>query len=231
MILALVQATFLAQAAGAPASLPPLLARYLGTHPPYRLLLVSDLARERDYIESHHLFSPLAIADLNGDGTDDVLAVLVRRDGSKTLYAVAAFHAIQGVDTPRPEWVLKETSEPVLGVTTSAARRVDVWKCYQCGSNPFYRWNGVEYQPNLRAKGESVPVYHGASGNVEVRQEASPSGKMVVTLPPCTRVQILSVFPRQGRVRFYEVSTLLGGKKVTGFVSSDEVDEMPCMGQ
>ena len=221
-----------AQAQAAPGPPPPALAQYLAGRPPYHLLTATELARERDYVESHRLFSPFAITDLNGDGVDDVLAVLVRRDGAKTVFSVAAFHATGGSAAARLIWIIKDSADPILGVASSAERRVDVMKCYQCGANPFYRWNGVEYQANLRARGERVTVYHGATGAVAVHQEASSSGRAVATLPPCTHVQIVSLFPRDaGRVRFYEVAALLGDRGVTGFVSAEEVDEMPCVGR
>jgi hypothetical protein len=222
-------AALLAQAA-APAPMPPSLSQYLLASAPYRLLTPADLVRERDYIEGHHLFSPFVVASLTGERSEDVVAVLVRRDGSKLLFAVTALHAKAG-DPPRPVWVMKDAAEPILGVTSTAKGRLDVMKCYQCGSNPFYRWNGVEYQANLRAKGESVPVYHGSTGTIELRQDGTGSGKVVASLSPCTRVQILSVFPREGRARFYEVSSFVGERKVTGFVAVDAVDEMPCAGQ
>jgi hypothetical protein len=229
VILALIQVLSLAPS---PAPLPEPLVRYLEAHPTYRLLTPADLARERDYIEGHHLFSPTASADVTGDGIEDVLAVLVRRDGAKTLYAVAAFHGARDPSASRLFWVVKETAEPILGVAASTnTRRIDILKCYQCSSNPFYRWNGTEYQWTLRARGEASPVYHGATGAAEVRAGPSSSAKVVATVPPCAQGEILSVFPKGGHVAWYEIAIVLKDKRIVGFVPVEDLDEMPCMGR
>ena len=220
----------LLQSGSAP-TLPEALARYLDAHPPYHLLGVLELAREREYILGHHVFAPFAVADVAGDGVDDVVAVLVRKDGSRNLYGVAALQGGKGSDPPSLLWIVKEGPDPILGVTSGEKGRIDVWKCYQCPSNPFFRWNGAEYQANLRGPGESIHVYHGATASVAVRQDASPSARVVASLPPCSEAHILSLAPHGGHVRFYEISAYLGDKKVQGFVAAEEVDEMPCMGR
>src|SRR6266849_4042517 len=84
---------------------------------------------------------PWSMADLDGDGSPDVAAVVVKGLGASRTFGVIAVHA----RTPGTiQWVVPIGKASITGLTTKQPpNSVMPLFCFYCDSNTYFRWSGT----------------------------------------------------------------------------------------
>ncbi len=151
-------------AAGQAPSSPPLL-RGLTTTPGVRLLNPPTDLRggyTQEELENLGVWPPWVVRDLDGNGRDDVAAVVVQAGQAGTRFGVVAIHD----RAPRRlHWVVSLGAEAINGIG-GATDVVTPLFCVECDANGWYRWNGDSYEQGLYRRGEEVVI-----GTYETIQE------------------------------------------------------------
>jgi hypothetical protein len=199
---------------------------FLAVNPAYHLLAVADV---RDVVDSvaEEYFTPFASGDLTGDGISEVAAVIVQ-SGTPIRFGVVVVHGSRTV-----HWVLRPQSDKIVSVEIQQTRRLYIKHCLECDSNSFVRWNGSSYEAALWIVGDIPATYDLQSGNrpVPLRVSPTPTGKVIGNVTECTDARIVDVLPRQANgVRWYRVEVVLNGLAIMGFLPSDVLTDISCIG-
>ena len=205
---------------------PPAIQRFLVAHPAYRLLTVADVRDVVDEVAEEY-FTPFASGDLTGDGVPEVAAVIVQR-GRSIRFGVVVVHGARSV-----HWVVRPQSDKIVSVSIQQTRRLYVEHCLECDANSFVRWNGSSYEDFLWIVGDNTATYDRRSGNrpVPMRQTPNSTSKVIGNLRECTDTKILQVLPRHANgVRWYRVEVFLNGLVIEGFLPSDVLTDISCIG-
>lgn len=205
---------------------PPPIQRLLAANPRYRLLAVVDV---RDIVDqgAEEYFTPFASGDLTGDGVPEVAAVIVQR-GTSIRFGVVVAHGSRTV-----HWVLRPQSDKIVSVAIQQTRRLYIKHCLECDANSFVRWNGSSYEEFLWIVGDNTATYDQQSGSrpVPLRQIPTSTGKVIGNLRECTDAKILQVLARHANgVRWYRVEVVLNGLVTEGFLPSEVLTDISCIG-
>jgi len=205
---------------------PAVLAKFLERNSGYRLLTLDDTGDFKEAFESKAFqFSPLVIADANGDKKPDLVAVLVKR-GAVKLYSVVSFHGTNRGFRSEPIWIVQDSTQVILGVDVSPLAITPI-TCYECDANAVYGWTGRDY--DFFQKGDSICLRPGA----EIFAKPDWKSTIVFRAPPVqnkemstAQAEILDYGPSfQGRIgpykRWYVVRVTLPTGSRTGFIATE----------
>jgi hypothetical protein len=179
-------------------------------------------------MKSLKCWPPWFQADLDGDGRSDVVAVVTKGNGPSRAYGVIAIHAKQPQTV---HWVVPLNEESITGLYVDEPRGAVVpLYCFDCDSNPFYRWSGTEYEAFLFQVGEEIALFvydeRNAVASVNLYADRNASSRIVASRELCTRVKVLE---RRGTSadRWYRVETT---DHTHGWVPASSVTLTGCMG-
>jgi hypothetical protein len=203
--------------------------QFLKTHPQYRLLERTDV--DTDDLEADEPLWAFQLTELTGDAFVDVVAVVVRK-GRTPAYGLVAFHG-SSRGFGRAIWILPAGTVTLRGVYTHDGRVVPL-ECIHCDSNAFARWNGNRYEGDLYNVGETVPVWQaGCSHECDVflRPQPNITSPAADRLRECSDITIDRVVPGDGRpYRWYRVRADVGGVERIGYLRSDALTSISCIG-
>jgi hypothetical protein len=206
---------------------PGVLVKFLERHGAYRLLTLDDVGDDfKEAFESKAFqFTPLVMADANGDRRPDLVAVLVKPAAQK-LYSVVVFHGIGRGFRSEPIWIIQDATEVILGVDVSRLA-ITPLTCYECDANAVYQWTGRDYEFFL--KGDAIMLKPGAEifakpdwkSTVVFRAPAAQAGEV-----SSAQAEILDYGPpflrRIGPYkRWYAVRVVQPTGPRTGFIGTD----------
>jgi hypothetical protein len=203
---------------------PPAIQDFLAANPAYRLLAVEDV---RDVVDrdAEEYFTPFALGDLTGDGIPEVAAVIVRR-GTPVRFGVVVVHGSRTV-----HWVVRPHSDKIVSVEIEASRRLYVKHCLECDSNSFVRWNGSSYEDALWIVSDVPATYDPGHRPIPLRLRPTSTAKAIANVTECTDARIVEVLPRRANgVRWYRVEVVLNGRATRGFLPSDMLTDISCIG-
>jgi hypothetical protein len=213
-----------------------MVASFLATNKTHHLLALSDVPKtvledersgkswaSRGLKQADMLAFAVMEGDANGDGIEDVVAIIVRGDNDHKLYSLICFNGRKGGGyIPTPFWVVKDSSHFIGNVYVVSPAIYVIYDDLGSGGwvpDEDYSWNGSGYEEGYLLAGEHV---------------CSSSGNKIFSLPrPTSRVVkefkaegaellILSAAPRKvGGVRWYKVQVLRNNRRtpIVGFVS------------
>jgi hypothetical protein len=210
---------------------PPVVARFLASNPSLRLLQLADV---RDIVDpvGEGQFSPFVEADLTGDSRADAAAVVVQ-PGLPIRYGVVAFNRSDTGFSAR-QWIVRLSTERIVGLYVRERRRLDIAYCLECDSNPFVRWDGMQYRASLWVAGDSPATFDRPSKGVtpvELRGSPNEASRIVAKLSECTEVEIVQfVKPSGGGAGWYRVAVDLSGQRHVGFIRGEDLTEVSCVG-
>jgi hypothetical protein len=206
---------------------PPLpIQRFLDANPTFRLLAVDDVRDAVDKVAEKY-FTPFEAGDLTGDGVAEVAAVIVQR-GTPIRFGVVVLHGSRTV-----HWVVRPQVEKIVSVNVQNTRRLYIEQCLECDSNSWVRWNGSSYENALWIVGDVPSTYNGRARNRSAPLRPTPhsTDKVIGNVPECTSAKILQVLPMQANaVRWYRVEVLLNGRVREGFLPSEVLTDISCIG-
>jgi hypothetical protein len=210
----------------AQAPLPLSIQRFVDANPTFRLLAVDDVRDAVDTVAEKY-FTPFEAGDLTGDGVAEVAAVLVQR-GTPIRFGVVVLHGSRTV-----HWVVRPQVEKIVSVNIQETRRLYIAQCLECDSNSWVRWNGSSYEDALWIVGDMPATYNRRARNRSAPLSPTPhsTDKVIGHVPECTSAKILQVLPMQANaVRWYRVEVLLNGRATEGFLPSDVLTDISCIG-
>ena len=203
--------------------LPVLLQGALQRQPELQLLDAPIEADLLDAMKAADCWPPWAEVDLDHDGRNDVAVVVVKGTGPDRTYGVMAIHAKQ------PQiihWVIPLNKESITGLMVNQPQGAVVpLFCFECDSNPFYRWSRTNYEYSLFQAGEQIGlyVYDERNGGMDVKlySESNGNSKIVTARKFCSAVKVLK---RSGTSanRWYWVETT-DPQRIRGWVPSSSV--------
>jgi hypothetical protein len=220
--------TMSASAADAPtpATVSGVLTGFLRKHSAYRVLSLDDVGAFRDAFESKTFeFRPVVVADSNGDGEPDIVAVLVKTRPAK-LYSVVCFHGTTRGFNSKPIWLVEDSTTPILSVDV-AARTITPITCYECDANAVFQWTGRDY--DFLARGDTILLLPGA----KVFASPDPASKIVFRAAPgdghepyTATAEVLDYGPHFAKrigpyKRWYMVRVMLPGDSRTGYIGTE----------
>jgi hypothetical protein len=190
------------------AELPSLLREFLDKQPAYRLLEAADtldgVARPA-----------FAVGDANGDGLLDVAAVVVKRRSGKPMISVVCINGSRNGRHPT-FWLERDVETPTYSIVIKQKPRLILpLHCTECESDPWFAWNGSEYEANLRFPGDVLYLTFGAGSIESVPVSATPGGPPVFNATAGTRALVKGIGKRVAGTRWYEVE--VGPRRVHGF--------------
>jgi hypothetical protein len=216
--------------AGFPTSPPALLRDALVRHPELALLDPA-LDLQGDYkladLQGFGYWPPWRRADFDGDGREDVAAVVVLRHRRGRSFGVLAVHARK---PHQSLWVDRLQDDPIYGVAAGPAPDTLVpLHCIECDANAWYRWSGREYEVRLFSAGEHL-VVAASTSDTDVALSGTPTrnGRRIARVPPCARARIIRVRGRGYENRWYLVELEQGGMR--GWIPASLANEMECIG-
>jgi len=99
--------------------------------------------------------------------------------------------------------------------------------CFDCDSNPFYRWSGTDYEPMLVHLGEKIALLQGNADGVDLYPDASLQSKHVASRKLCSVVKVLNRRGRSYERRWYFVQSA-SPDSVRGWVPASSVTWTGC---
>jgi|SRR5436309_2170010 len=206
---------------------PGVLVRFLERNGAYRLLTLDDVGDDfrEAFQKKAFQFTPLVVADANGDSKPDLVAVLVKHN-ARTVYSIVVFHGISQGFRPEPIWIIEDSTEVILGVDVSRHMITPLF-CYECDTNAGYKWTGHDYE--FFVKGDTIVLKPGA----EIFAKPDWKSAIIFRAPPAqagevssAQVEILDYGPafvkRIGDYkRWYAVRVLLPTGPRTGFIATE----------
>ncbi|HXI94094.1 MAG TPA: hypothetical protein VNO24_29325 [Blastocatellia bacterium] len=209
--------------------------RFLATNKRYHLLGLSDVPKtvledersgkswaSRGLKQADMLAFAVMEGDPNGDGVEDVVAIVVRGDNDHKLYSLICFNGRKGGGyIPTPFWVVKDSSHFIGNFYVVSAIYVIYDDLGSGGWVPDedYSWNGSAYEEGYLFAGEHVCS---SAGN-KIFSLPTPTSKVVnVVKAEGAELLILSaVQVKVGGVRWYKVQVLRNNRRtrIVGFVS------------
>jgi hypothetical protein len=210
--------------------------RFLAANKDYHLLALADVPKTiledersgkswvaRGLKEADMLSFAVMEGDPNGDGIEDVVAIIVRGDNDHKLYSLICLNGRKrGAQLPVPFWIVKDSSKFIGNVYVIGETIFIIYNDLGNGDwepDEDYEWNGSSYEEGYFQAG--------------IRVCCSP-GKKIFSLPsPTSRVvkeikadgaelKILSAVERKvGGVRWYRVQVFRNNRRtpIVGFVS------------
>lgn len=171
---------------------------------------------------------PYVVADLDRDKREDVVAAVVQKTAEGMLFGVLAVHA----RTPATlRWIVPLERESLNGVGVNVASgTITPLYCIECDSNPWYRWNGRDYEPGLYAVGETIAIATFEKGQIlGVRARPSEGSRLIAKVDSCTNAKVLGTRGVSAETRWYFVELQLS-KPVRGWIPASLTAEMDCIG-
>jgi hypothetical protein len=209
---------------------------FLATNKKYHLLALTDVPKtvledersgkswaSRGLKQADMLAFAVMEGDANGDGIEDVVAIIVRGDNDHKLYGLICFNGRKGGGyIPAPFWVVKDSSHFIGNVYVISPAIYVIYDDLGNGGwvpDEDYSWNGSAYEEGYFLAGAHVCS---SSGN-KVFSLPRPTSKVVKTFKADgAELLILSAVPRKvGGVRWYKVQVLRNNHRtrIVGFVS------------
>jgi len=208
---------------------------FLATNKKYHLLALTDVPKtvledersgqswaSRGLKQADMLAFAVMEGDANGDGIEDVVAIIVSGDNDHKLYSLICFNGKKGRGyIPAPFWVVKDSGHFIGNVYVISAIYVIYDDLGNGGWEPDenYSWNGSGYEEGYLLAGEHVCS---SAGN-KMFSLPRPTSKVVkVFKAQGAELQILSAVPRKVQgVRWYKVQVLKDNRRtrIVGFVS------------
>lgn len=172
------------------------------------------------------MWPPWRVADIDRDGSADVVAAVARRSGGEVQFGVMAVHASE----PKRIWWVNEPQDRVIyGVTLGPAGDTVVpLYCIECDANAWYRWSAPGYQVELFAPREELAVATYESGELGLFRKPERSSGLFVTVPPCTRAKVLRVRGAAYDGRWYFGELLKPGTR--GWIPATFASQSECIG-
>ena len=207
------QSTLNTQLAVPAAELPERLRAFLNTNRDYRLMVFEDLGEFWKVSYSPGEWKQFSLADTDGDGSEDVAAVVIKQVG-ETNYNVIVLHGGQDV-SGEPVWLIRDSKERVL---EALARPNEVWPifCRECDANRPMRWVKVDraYERGTYFPGETACLFR---KNIHAQpDERSP---IVASIGEEREAEVLEMGKRPGdRERWYRVRNRTNRAPFEGWV-------------
>lgn len=203
---------------------PPLL-RVLADVPGIRLLNPTTDLRggyTEEELKALGVWPPWVTKDLDGNGRDDLVAVVVHASETATRFGVVAIHDRA---PHRLHWVVSLGAEAINGVD-SASDVVTPLFCVECDANGWYRWNGDSYEQGLYRRGEEVVI-----GTYETTQKiplfiAPRRDTSVVQYLDQCALAIVRGVGGSSRNRWYLIEVTEGGRR--GWIPRGSLIEEEC---
>jgi hypothetical protein len=213
-----------------------MVASFLATNKNYHLLALTDVPKtvledersgkswaSRGLKQADMLAFAVMEGDPNGDGIEDVVAIIVRGDNDHKLYSLICLNGRKGGGyIPIPFWVVKDSSHFIGNVYIISQTIFVIYDDLGNGGwvpDEDYQWNGSAYEEGYFLAGAHV---------------CSSPGNKIFSLPRATskvvkvfskaegaELIILSAVPRKvGGVRWYKVQVLRNNRRtrIVGFV-------------
>ena len=210
--------------------IPVLLQRALQRAPGLKVL---DAPIQPDLLEmmkEYKCWPPWSEEDLDGDDRKDVAAVVVKGSPPDRTYGVLAVHA----GAPQSiHWVVPLDKEPITGlaVDQSSAAVIPLY-CFECDSNPFFRWSGTAYEMSLYQVGEEVGLYSDDESNyagpVNLYEANNRKSRTLASRPFCAPAKVLARSGTSGN-RWYRIETA-DSDQIRGWVPASSVTSRDCLG-
>ena len=181
-------------------------------------------------MKEYKCWPPWSEVDLDGDSRKDIVAVVVKGSPPNRTYGVLAIHA----RAPQTiHWVVPLGKDSITGLSVDhpTAAVVPLY-CFDCDSNPFYRWSGSRYDQSLFQVGEKIALFFYEEGNdaavVNLYSASNRNSKIVASRPSCSEGIVLD---RRGTCenRWYRIQTA-DPDRVRGWVPGSTVVWMDCLG-
>ncbi len=192
-----------AQAQTTTASLHAELEALLRVQPEYRLLTQDDVGwQDSMYVE----FTPYDIADTNGDGINDIVAILVkeRRDRAGLLFSLVCLQSENGAKDHKAVWITRDQEEEIMSVDAEK-REIFPLVCTNCNSNRSLRWTGSEYDWDVYFVGETACI---SAGETLVENPADPESRGL-SVSNTIEARVIEIGRRDaGQDRWFRVRTL-----------------------
>jgi len=210
---------------------PSLLEEVLRVRKDLRLLNpAADLQGEYtiEEIKDFGYWPPWVVVDLDHDQRPDVVAVVVTRAARQKRFGVIAVHA----GRPSPlRWVVPLGPRLLNGVAINhpAPDTVMPLYCIECDSNPWYRWNGHAYEPELYAVGEAVSVAtYLKRATLGMFSRPSRTSTFTGAVESCTEARVLRRRGTSYKTRWYFIEVEASGRR--GWVPASFLAESECIG-
>ena len=208
-------------------------ALFLAEHPEFRIVSLRDAVEPPDqdtYIKQGY-FHPMTVADIDGDGIDDLLVVVVQWRTKPRRYGVVAFSGTRTGFAREPKWVVRPIRELIRGVAASSDDgRVYPLFCVECDTNSFLRWNGKEFESKLFVVNEPVLLVgpfvsldQPPGATVPLLAEPRSGASTIGTVKGCTGARVSVVGPRDGTRRWYRVDIEGQGSTLSGWITDDDI--------
>ena len=127
--------------------------------------------------------------------------------------------------------VARPQSDKIVSVEIQETRRLYIKHCLECDSNSFVRWNRSSYEEALWIVGDVPAIYDTSHRPVPLRLRPTSTAKASANVIQCTDARIVEVLPRRANgVRWYRVEVVLNGRATRGFVPSDMLTDISCIG-
>lgn len=227
---------------------------FVAANKSYHLLAAAEIPQDwlsRGYDIQQVDMMPRAISegDANGDGFDDALAIVVRKEADRNLYSVVCLNGQAGGGyNPVPFWVAKDSTD-FIGEAQVVGRLFDkkykywtpssiyyvngLYEDGEPGDNDFYTWNGEQYEQGYFVAGERVQF----SDETRLFSRPDPASRPVTVLKSSGVVMrngyrmdsvlvILSSVPEKvNGVRWYKVQALKNNRpsEIVGFIAGDQI--------
>jgi len=229
---------------------------FLAAHPDEHLLALDDIPRpaleeaQRPRQPPHQIAAldlqqpdmlDLAIRerDANGDGIEDVVAIIAREDKGHKLYSVICFNGGKTAGYSRvPFWVVKDSSRFIGGFDVEEAALFKKFRypspstielhydgLYPLGEfkDEFFRWNGSQYEQTYFVADEYVMWPE----DLKIFSLPHPDSRVVTVLKrkdgeDAPKLRVLYPVPdKLEGVRWYKVQVYKGNRRtsITGFIS------------
>jgi len=139
--------------------LPRLLEHALSGLPDLRVLdPASDLrgGYTLDDLKYFRAWPPWIVRDVDRDGRQDVVAVVVRPGPVGSAFGVIAVHARSPAQV---QWVVPLGKDVINGIARGpGSDAVTPLFCIECDANGWFRWNGRSYEEGLYNAGERIAI-------------------------------------------------------------------------
>jgi hypothetical protein len=189
------------------------LTAFLQDNSDYRLLEFEDLGRLRDTYGAETEWKPSSLGDTNGDGYEDIVAVIVKKSGTNR-FNVICFHGSADAKASEPLWPIRDKAELIIEVT---AKRGEIWPafCRECDANSRLRWVDSGYEWGIYAVGEQACLFGGTKVFAKPDTQDSP----ITILKRSREAKILEMGAKPaGWERWYMVKSVTDREPFSGWV-------------
>jgi hypothetical protein len=202
-------------------SMPPRLAAFLQANSDYRILNFEDLGGRKDSYPGESEWKPFALGDTNGDGREDIIAVVVKKSSAAPFNVICLHGNADANAQTEVLWPIRDSAELIMEVI---AEQKEIWPlfCKECDANRPMRWVGNGYEWGIYSAGEDACLLEGT----RVYEAPDVQAPLAAILKRTRDAEIVEMGKKVGdKERWYKVRSRTASDAFTGWVAKYNDEE------